>query len=77
MDSEQKILKETELGQRASQIAISALQSEMIALVALLETEKSVGYKADLVEQMKKNLINQQTIAERWYDLKYKLGEVL
>lgn len=77
MDYEEKSLKRREVSISADALHMSALQSEIVALAAILQIEQSPKYRAELVQTMKDNLKKQQEIAASRGDFDYELGKVL
>lgn len=77
MDMEERALKRREVGLGQDALHISALHSEMVALAAVLQIEKSAEYRAVVVQAMKDNLKKQQEIAASRGDFDYELGKVL
>ena len=77
MDMEEKSLKRREVSISTDAMRLAALQSEIVALSAILQIEQSPNYRAELVQAMKDNLKKQQEIAASRGDFDYKLGAVL
>ena len=77
MDMEEKSLKRREVSISTDAMRLAALQSEIVALSAILQIEQSTNYRAELVQAMKDNLKKQQEIAASRGDFDYKLGAVL
>lgn len=77
MDIEERTLKRRTISLQQDAMHLSTLQSEMVAMAAILQIEKSVEYRAIVVQAMKDNLKKQQEIADSRGEFGYKLGAFL